>query len=189
VPSKEAEMDEQTLLYCEKRWFSVSAIGCNQNACKEHAWRRDLVIWQCASSWSYVEVFTFWSSFFILAWVTVCLQENACKKLTVRVKMTQENACKKHTHDIQRTETVHATVPKRSVDPKCIPKPFIPGLLVTSGRLPDLRNIKLIRQVLKRLPRNQPPWVAKIKWNTHLHANIRMYWSIWLDLHVTENDQ
>jgi hypothetical protein len=34
---------------------------------------------------------------------------------------------KKDTHDIDGTETVHATVPKRSVDPKCIPKPFILG--------------------------------------------------------------
>jgi hypothetical protein len=33
----------------------------------------------------------------------------------------------KDTHDIEGTETVHATVPKRSVDPKCIPKHFIPG--------------------------------------------------------------
>ena len=33
----------------------------------------------------------------------------------------------KDTHDIQGTETVHGTVPKRSVDPKCIPKAFIPG--------------------------------------------------------------
>jgi len=33
----------------------------------------------------------------------------------------------KDTHDIEGTETVHATVPKRSVDPKRIPKPFIPG--------------------------------------------------------------
>ena len=33
----------------------------------------------------------------------------------------------KDTDDMQGTETVHATVPKRSVDPKCIPKPFIPG--------------------------------------------------------------
>jgi hypothetical protein len=28
---------------------------------------------------------------------------------------------------MQGTETVHVTVSKRSVDPKCIPKPFIPG--------------------------------------------------------------
>ena len=27
----------------------------------------------------------------------------------------------KGTHDIQETETMHATVPKRSVNPKCIP--------------------------------------------------------------------
>ncbi len=33
----------------------------------------------------------------------------------------------KDPNDIEGTETVHATVPKRSVDPKCIPKPFIPG--------------------------------------------------------------
>ena len=32
----------------------------------------------------------------------------------------------KDTHDIDGTETVHTTVPKRSVDPKFIPKPFIP---------------------------------------------------------------
>ena len=32
----------------------------------------------------------------------------------------------KDTHDIERTATVHATVPNHSVDPKCIPKPFIP---------------------------------------------------------------
>jgi len=31
------------------------------------------------------------------------------------------------THDMEGTETVHATVPKRSVDPKSIPKHFIPG--------------------------------------------------------------
>ena len=30
------------------------------------------------------------------------------------------------THDIEGTETVHVTVPKRSVDLKCIPNPFIP---------------------------------------------------------------
>ena len=30
------------------------------------------------------------------------------------------------THDIEGTETVHAPVPKRSVDPRCIPKPFVP---------------------------------------------------------------
>ena len=35
----------------------------------------------------------------------------------------------KDTHDIQGTETVHVIVPKSSVDPKCIPKPFIPGAL------------------------------------------------------------
>jgi hypothetical protein len=33
----------------------------------------------------------------------------------------------KDTHDIQVTETVHETAPKSSADPKCIPKPFIPG--------------------------------------------------------------
>ena len=33
----------------------------------------------------------------------------------------------KDTHDIEGTEMVHATLPKHSVDPKCIPKPFIPG--------------------------------------------------------------
>ncbi len=33
----------------------------------------------------------------------------------------------KDTHDIEGTATVHATVPNHSVDPKCIPKPFIPG--------------------------------------------------------------
>ena len=32
----------------------------------------------------------------------------------------------KDTQDIEGTETVHATVPKRMVDPKFIPKPFIP---------------------------------------------------------------
>ena len=32
----------------------------------------------------------------------------------------------KDTHDIDGTETVHTTVPKHSVDPKCIPKSFIP---------------------------------------------------------------
>ena len=33
----------------------------------------------------------------------------------------------KDTHDIEGTDTVHATVHKHSVDTKCIPKPFIPG--------------------------------------------------------------
>ncbi len=32
----------------------------------------------------------------------------------------------KDTQDSEGTETVHVTVPKRIVDPKCIPKPFIP---------------------------------------------------------------
>ena len=31
-----------------------------------------------------------------------------------------------NTHDIQGTETIHAAVPRHSVDPKCIPNPFIP---------------------------------------------------------------
>ena len=41
----------------------------------------------------------------------------------------EEELCwgEKRTHDIEGTETVHATVPKGSVHPKCIPKPFIPG--------------------------------------------------------------
>ena len=30
------------------------------------------------------------------------------------------------THDIEGTETVHAPVPKRSADPRCILKPFVP---------------------------------------------------------------
>jgi hypothetical protein len=33
----------------------------------------------------------------------------------------------KDTNDMQGTEMVHATVSKHSVDPKCIPNPFIPG--------------------------------------------------------------
>jgi hypothetical protein len=41
----------------------------------------------------------------------------------------EEELCwgEKRTHDIEGTETVHATVPKGSVHPKCIPKHFIPG--------------------------------------------------------------
>ncbi len=33
----------------------------------------------------------------------------------------------KDTSDMQGTETVNSTVSKHSVDPKCIPNPFIPG--------------------------------------------------------------
>jgi hypothetical protein len=47
----------------------------------------------------------------------------------------------KDTHDIQGTETVHAIVPKRSVDPKCIPKPFIRGALCDTS-VDDVTMVK-----------------------------------------------
>ena len=47
------------------------------------------------------------------------------------------------THDIEGTETVHTTVPKRSVDPRFIPKPFVPASLPSSinqKRIAGLKN-------------------------------------------------
>ena len=50
---------------------------------------------------------------------------------------------KNDTHDIEGTETVHTTVPKRSVDPRCIPKPFVLAPLpssISQKRITALKN-------------------------------------------------
>jgi hypothetical protein len=56
----------------------------------------------------------------------------------------------KDTQDIEGTETVHATVPKRIVDPKCIPKPFDGQVASGSASLPDPVALETEEQRLER---------------------------------------
>jgi hypothetical protein len=59
----------------------------------------------------------------------------------------------KDTHDIGGTETVHATVPKRSVDPKCIPKSFIPGTAACETSVHDVLTPQQFQDSHRPMPK------------------------------------
>ena len=69
-----------------------------------------------------------------------------------------ESVCRSEqdTRDIEGTETVYATVPKHSVDPKCIPKSFIPG--ATCEKTVTTRSWLELRAIEQDVHDDRPEW-------------------------------
>jgi hypothetical protein len=92
---------------------------------------------------------------------------------------------KKDTHDIGGTEMVHATVPKHSVDLKCIPKSFIPDMAACETSVHEVLTPQQFQDSHRPMPKigtKKDRFRARVSRPQPSKASGRLTNRSWLDL-------